>query len=87
MFSPCYGVLGVDRTQDELNVVNFPWCAKSLSDTFKTVSPNNCGTQEQGWVTSRPGRTPQRHPTRALRCCKNLTNMLESRVPDGCKQE
>jgi hypothetical protein len=66
MFSPCYGVLGVDGTQDELNVVNFPWRAKSLSDTFKTVSPNICGTHEQGRETSSPGG--QRSVIRPAHC-------------------
>jgi hypothetical protein len=79
-------VLGVDQTQDELNVVNFHWRAKSLGNTFTSVAPNEYGTHEQRRKTSVHAAT-QESLCGALRCSTNLTNMLESRVPDGCKQE
>ncbi|WP_223557509.1 hypothetical protein, partial [Pseudomonas sp. BF-B-18] len=34
------GVLGVDRTQDELNVVNFPWRAKSPGAFYTSATPS-----------------------------------------------
>ncbi|CAI8852527.1 hypothetical protein EMIT0P294_210007 [Pseudomonas sp. IT-P294] len=32
--------MGVDHTEHELNVVNFPWRAKSLNTYFATLTPN-----------------------------------------------